>query len=128
MALFGKKTDDKAQIATDEVKEAKDAKLAKQNPLLGLPEILISPRVSEKAGQLIKANQYVFLVKRNANKVEIKKAVEKKFKVRVLRVNTIKTKGKPVHSGKFKGKRQDFKKAIVSLKEGDKIPGFMDIA
>ncbi len=88
-------------------------------------EIIIAPMITEKSGsQLEKFNSYTFKVSMNANKVEIKKAIEKIFSVRVISVNTITMMGKPKKLGKYEGKRSDWKKAIVTLKPGDKIADF----
>jgi large subunit ribosomal protein L23 len=69
-------------------------------------------------------NSYTFKVSVNANKIEIQKAIEKIFNVNVLKVNTIKQRGKVKRMGRFSGKRADWKKAIVKLKAGDSIPDF----
>ncbi len=84
--------------------------------------VLIKPRLTEKGSiQKELANQVVFIVDRRANKIEIKEAVEKLFKVKVLAVNTMNVKGKPKRMGRFEGRRSDYKKAIVTLHEGEKI-------
>lgn len=95
--------------------------------LLKMPSVLIQPRISEKAGHLASVNKYVFNVKKGANKVEVKKAVERSFKVTVIKVNMINTEGKAKNSGRHAGKTSDFKKAVVTLKKGDKIEGLTDI-
>lgn len=85
--------------------------------------IIRTVRLSEKGTILSeKFNQYVFEVSTNANKIEIKKAIEKLFGKKVLRVNTQNCLGKKKRerTAAF-GKRSDWKKAIVTLKEGDKI-------
>jgi large subunit ribosomal protein L23 len=88
-------------------------------------EIIISPLVTEKSGKQMETNNsYTFKVSMNANKIEIKKAIERIFSVRVLAVNTINMLGKPKKLGKYSGKRSDWKKAIVTLKPGDKIAEF----
>lgn len=83
-------------------------------------EVLIGPMLTEK-GTLMKEtdNKVLFRVARHANKIEIKKAVEEIFKVKVDCVRTINVRGKIKKMGKFEGKRPDWKKAIVSLKEGE---------
>ena len=87
--------------------------------------VLKTPRLTEKTVQQKEAgNQVTFLVEPGANKIEIKKAVEALFKVKVLRVNTINSLGKTKRMGRFAGKRPDFKKAIVTLQAGDKIEYF----
>lgn len=85
-------------------------------------EILKKPLLTEKS--LIERdsnNRYGFVVSKNASKGEIKTAVEKIFNVTVVKVNTITVQGKMHRMGRFEGKRPDYKKAFVTLKEGDKI-------
>lgn len=84
-------------------------------------EVLRRPVVSEKSMGLIAENKYTFLVNPDANKIEIKHAVEKYFGVTVLDVKTISVKGKAKRVGRFVGKTNDKKKAIVTLKDGDSI-------
>jgi large subunit ribosomal protein L23 len=60
----------------------------------------------------------------NANKIEIRKAIEHIFAVKVININTIRMMGKPKRLGKYSGKRPDWKKAIVTLRNGDKIAEF----
>lgn len=87
--------------------------------------ILISPIITEKSGtQIQMQNTYSFKVSINANKIEIKNAIEHIFAVKVLNVNTIRMEGKPKRLGKYSGKRPDWKKAIVTLRAGDKIADF----
>ncbi len=87
--------------------------------------VIKSPVITEKStAKLAEANQAVFWVDPNANKAEIKEAVEKIFNVKVLSVNTQKVPGKLKTMGKFSGRRPVRKKAYVSLKEGDKIEIF----
>jgi large subunit ribosomal protein L23 len=85
-------------------------------------DILIGPMLTEK-GTLMKEqhNKVLFRVAKSANKIEIKNAVEKNFKVKVERVATIVCKGKKKRMGRYEGKRPDWKKAIVTLKEGEKL-------
>ena len=85
-------------------------------------EIIRRPLVTEKSAQQKEAkNQYVFEVQKDVNKIEIQRAVEQLFKVKVLSVNTILRKGKTKTFRGMRGKQQDVKKAIVRLAEGDKI-------
>jgi large subunit ribosomal protein L23 len=87
--------------------------------------ILIAPIITEKSSnQIASQNTYTFKVSINANKIEIAKAIENIFSVRVLAVNTIRMMGKPKRLGRYNGKRPDWKKAIVTLREGDKIADF----
>lgn len=93
-------------------------------------DILKKPVLTEKSTGLVGNNKYTFLVSKNANKIEIKKAVESLFKVKVEKVNTLVVKGKvkrardffgrPVGGNVF-GRTPAVKKAIVTLREGDKI-------
>lgn len=88
-------------------------------------QIIVAPLITEKTGiQMQSNNTYTFKVSMNANKIEIKKAIEKIFSVKVLNVNTIMMMGKPKRLGKYNGKRPDWKKAIVTLREGDRIADF----
>ena len=87
--------------------------------------IIISPIITEKSSnQMERTNTYSFKVSINANKIEIKHAIEKIFSVKVLDVNTIRMLGKPKRLGRYSGKRPDWKKAIVTLRAGDKIADF----
>jgi large subunit ribosomal protein L23 len=87
-------------------------------------EILVGPMLTEKAGegQGMKAPKYTFKVAIDSNKVEIRKAIETAFKVKVTAVNTIVNKGKRKRqrTAKF-GRRPDWKKAVVTLAEGQSI-------
>jgi large subunit ribosomal protein L23 len=88
-------------------------------------DILLQALISEKATTLQEtSNCYVFKVATVANKLEIKKAVEKAFNVKVRVVSTVRVKGKTKRVGRFEGKRADWKKAYIWLKEGDKIELF----
>ncbi|HOD55152.1 MAG TPA: 50S ribosomal protein L23 [Candidatus Cloacimonadota bacterium] len=88
-------------------------------------EIIITPMFTEKSTQALTAqNAYTFKVSINANKIEIKKAVEKIFSVDVIDVNTIRMAGKPKRMGRFEGKRADWKKAVVTVKSGQTIADF----
>ena len=88
-------------------------------------EVIIAPMLTEKTTSLQNANNnYTFKVSLNANKIEIAEAIERIFNVNVLSVNTIRQRGKNKRMGRFVGKRADWKKAIVKLKEGDSITEF----
>ncbi len=84
-------------------------------------DIIIKPVVTEKTMGLLEENKYTFIVDKRSNKTEIKNAIESIFKVSVEKVNTMIVKGKKKRMGKFEGKRPDRKKAIVKLKEGQRI-------
>jgi large subunit ribosomal protein L23 len=87
--------------------------------------IVYRPLVTEKLTNLQEKGIYAFAVDPQANKIEIARAIEKKFSVSVIDVRTMNYKGKMktqmTKKGRFKGKTTHFKKAIVTLKEGDKI-------
>ena len=87
-------------------------------------DIVIKPVVTEKSIGLMENNKYVFKVALSANKIEIKKAIEEIFKVKVVDVNTVRVKGKEKRMGRSVGKTSDYKKAIVQLAEGDSIEIF----
>jgi len=88
-------------------------------------KIIIRPLITEKSTQQKETNnQYVFEVHRDANKIEIQSAVERLFKVKVSQVRTSNVLGKVKRVGRKYGKRQDWKKATVTLKEGDRIEFF----
>ena len=87
--------------------------------------IIRRPVITEKATWLKdNENKYVFEIEKNCNKIEVKKAMEELFKVTVTNVCTYTTHGKVRTRGKFKGKRPDWKRAIIQLKEGDTIEFF----
>ena len=95
-------------------------------------EILVKPLITEKAEILSEGlNQYTFVVARTANKVEIRKAVEAMYGVAVDSVNTAvmpgKTKNRTTKSGVLRGRVPAFKKAMVTLAEGEEIDFFGDI-
>jgi large subunit ribosomal protein L23 len=88
-------------------------------------DIIKRPVVTEKTNiQKELANQLTFEVDRRANRIEIKKAVEEIFKVRVSAVRTMQVTGKLTRRGRILGKRRDWKKAIVRLRPGDRIDFF----
>ncbi|HUW78085.1 MAG TPA: 50S ribosomal protein L23 [Candidatus Nanopelagicaceae bacterium] len=87
-------------------------------------DVLIAPVVSEKSYGLLDENKYTFLVAPDANKTEIKIAVEKIFGVKVLDVNTMNRQGKRKRTRVGFGKRKDTKRAIVSVAAGDRIDIF----
>ena len=94
--------------------------------------IIIKPIVTEKATTMTeKLGRYAFKVERNANKIEIKKAVEEAYGVTVVAVNTEivlgKSKSRYTKAGLISGKASDYKKAVVTLKEGDSIDFYSNI-
>lgn len=89
-----------------------------------LRDVLIRPVITEKANNMMQDNKYTFIVPLTANKIEIRQAVEKIFKVKVVGVNTIRVMGKMKRMGKNQGKRPDYKKAIVKVAPGQSIELF----
>jgi len=93
--------------------------------------ILKRPIITEKITALAVKRQYAFEVDLNANKIEIARAIEKKFNVTVESIRTIRSKGKRksqmTKRGRIPGKRADFKKAIVTLKQDQKIDFFENV-
>lgn len=94
--------------------------------------ILVKPIITEKAESLSEnLNQYSFVVDRKANKIEIKKAVEQMYDVKVASVNTAimpaKAKNRNTRSGLIRGRVSSYKKAMVTLAEGNEIDFFGDI-
>lgn len=87
-------------------------------------EILIKPLVTEKTTGLMAENKYCFKVDMKANKIEIKHAVESIFKVDVTDVKTMKVIGKFKRQGRFAGYTAAWKKAIITVKQGQRLPIF----
>ena len=87
-------------------------------------DILLAPVVSEKSYALLDENKYTFLVAPDANKTEIKIAVEAVFDVKVTGVNTLNRQGKKRRTRTGTGKRADTKRAIVSVADGQRIDIF----
>lgn len=87
-------------------------------------DVILEPVVSEKSYSLLDDNAYTFVVHPDANKIEIRKAVEAIWNVRVVSVNTINRKGKTKRFRFQTGKRPDTKRAIVKLADGDSIEIF----
>jgi large subunit ribosomal protein L23 len=84
-------------------------------------DIIIKPVVTEKSMNSAAINKYTFEVAKTANKLEIRKAIEEIFKVKVTKVNTLNVPGKFRRYGKYSGLTSSWKKAVVTLKAGDKI-------
>ncbi|KPL07814.1 50S ribosomal protein L23 [bacterium SM23_57] len=90
--------------------------------------MLKRPLLTEKITKLQDANnQYAFEVDRRANKIEIKRAIEKRFDVHVLSVRTMNVKGKMKTLGRFTGRRPDWKKAVITVKPGEELVVFENV-
>ncbi|HMR50433.1 MAG TPA: 50S ribosomal protein L23 [Arachnia sp.] len=87
-------------------------------------DIILRPVVSEKTYNLLDENKYTFIVAPQANKTEIKIAIEQIFKVKVVSVNTLNRRGKTRRTRFGLGKKVDTKRAIVTVAEGDRIDIF----
>ena len=104
--------------------------MKKSNKLISIEKaysILKKPITTEKSTNLQQFNQYTFLVEKNSNSNDIRKAIEAIFKVKVIKINTSILRGK---LKSFKGNigfRKDIKKAIVTLKEGNTIDSSLEI-
>jgi large subunit ribosomal protein L23 len=89
---------------------------------LDLHHVLVQPLLTEKVTAMRESNNTVgFLVHPDANRLQIKQAVEALLKVKVERVNVLNVQGKVKRLGRFSGKRSDWKKAFVKLKQGEKL-------
>ena len=95
--------------------------------MLSAHQILVRPIVTEKNTTLNEVGKYCFEVLLNANKIEIKRAVEEVFSVEVTGVNIIKVPGKMRRMGKTSGMTRTWKKAIVTLADGERIDLFQGV-
>ena len=91
-------------------------------------QVLIAPVVSEKSYSLIDENKYSFRVHEKAHKTQVRQAVEELFDVKVEGVNIVKARPKPKRRGMTRGTKPGWKKAIVQLREGDRIEIFQGAA
>lgn len=89
-------------------------------------DIIIKPVITEKSMDELQNGKYTFKVAKNANKIEIKKAVEALFGVEVAKVNTLNVNGKVKRVGRFEGRTSDWKKAVVTLTEDSKTIEFFE--
>ena len=90
------------------------------------PQIIKYPIITDKAARLLENNQYSFIVDRYSNKLIIKATIEDLFNVKVIKVNTCRLPRKKKRVGKYIGWKPQYKKAIVSLAEGDVINLFTE--
>ena len=113
----------KKELLEKKVEKPKEKKIKKKIPFLAY-KVLKSPYVTEKSTRLAKEGQYTFKVFKNANKIEIKKAIEELYGVDIKAVKIIKRPSKKRRLGRQEGLKPGFKKAIVKIKEGQKIDIF----
>ncbi|ACU78984.1 50S ribosomal protein L23 [Mycoplasma mycoides] len=92
-----------------------------------ITEVLKKPVLTEKSFAGHKDNVYTFLVDKKANKVQIKKTFEEIFEVKVESVRTVNYDAKEKRLGKYVGKKPSYKKAIITLKEGQKLDVLSDL-
>ena len=89
-------------------------------------DIIKYPLITDKATRLLEKNQYSFIVNRYSDKVKIKSEIESLFNVKVIKINTCRLPRKKKRVGKYIGWKPQYKKAIVTLSEGDAINLFTD--
>jgi large subunit ribosomal protein L23 len=90
-------------------------------------QVIIRPVVSEKSYVLATADKYTFRVAKNANKTQIRQAIEQLFNVGVIEVRTSKVPSKPKRRGYTAGRTREWKKAVVQVRPGDTIPIFQGL-
>jgi len=109
----------------DEKKEKKSVTKKKEVSIKSQAfRILEQPRVTEKGSFLGNLNQYIFIISLAVNKREVRKAIEELYSVKVIKVNIINVKGKERKSGRSRGRTRAWKKAIITLRQGDTIKLF----
>lgn len=101
-----------------------DFSVQELNSMLGLIKY---PVITDKATRLLEMNKYTFMVDKRANKFTIKKVIEYAFNVKVLKINTMTSPIKKRTVGRFMGHPSQYKKAIITLKDGDTINLFPDM-
>ena len=95
--------------------------------MIKITDIIRRPLITEKTTVIREDGRtLVFQVARGANKIDIKRAVEQLFSIKVQNVRTSLAHGKVKRQGKFAGRRSDWKKAYVRLKDGEKLPEFLE--
>lgn len=106
--------------------ETQTTESANQKPQVAASDLLLMPRISEKAQVLATQNKYVFVVPMKANKVTVRKAVEKQYGVKVQQINMMRIEGKPRRYGRTLGKLSDYKKAIITVTKDSKKINFVE--
>lgn len=138
MALFKKKTEDseketekietpvvKAEKKLEKKSKKKEVTEVKLGPVKS--DVIIEPWITEKSHESMAENKYIFRVKQDADKKKIKSAIEGLYSVKVIGVNIINIPAKKRMYGRHEGTKSGYKKAIVKLKEGDKIELFKGV-
>ena len=136
---FKKEEQDNANIQAAAVKPAKSSDTKKDEKSdkksdkgkkkeKGLPadlvDVILHPLVTEKAATMTSLSKYVFVVKPSANRVQVRNAVRKMYGVNPISVNIINMRGKEVRFGRKRGKRKDWKKAMVTFPKGTTIDAY----
>lgn len=115
-------TPDGRLVETAKKVEAKPKKAkAKKEETGDAYRVLLQPLITEKSSMLGISNQYVFAVAKTANKIEIRKAIRKVYGIDPIKVNVINVGGKEIRYGKTQGRTRNWKKAIITLAQGQKI-------
>jgi len=109
-------------VREDQPKKKPAAKKVKEETGLAYA-VLVRPQITEKATMLASSGKYVFRVNPQANKSEIKKAIEKVYDVHVKKINIINVRGKKRRYGAVLGRTKDWKKAVVTVAPGERIEG-----
>lgn len=120
--LKKKESEDKNKKKETEKTAGKNQSLkSKEGGYSSAYQVLRHPHISEKSMDLTEENKYVFNVNDSANKSEIKKEIENLYKVDVIRVNIVRIPKKRIGAGRISGFKKGCKKAIIKIKEGQKI-------
>ncbi len=131
MPLFAKKTGEKekTEAKTSDVKIEKKPEKKEARTEIGkvTEDIIIEPWITEKSHNAMAMNKYIFRVTKNADKKKVKSAIESLYSVKVVAVNIINIPLKKRMYGRREGTKSGYKKAIVKLKEGDKIELFKGV-
>ena len=103
------------------------SKILKTESLRTMLALIKYPLITDKTTRLLQSNKYSFMVDKRANKFTVKKVIEYIFNVNVINVNTLTNPLKKKTVGRFSGHKSNYKKAIITLKEGDIINLFPDM-
>ena len=115
----------KAKKAKPAVAKKSSAKVRKSHARAGIAyRTLVHPLVTEKATMLAEKNQYVFQVQTQATKAEIKQAIFEVYGIKPIKINTCNFSGKSVRYGRVQGTTKSWKKAVITVPEGEKIQVF----
>ncbi|MEK7464268.1 MAG: 50S ribosomal protein L23 [Patescibacteria group bacterium] len=121
MSIFSKKDKKVEKVLKPQIKVVAKEKIVPAKHLSSIVSVLKKPWVSEKATNLGKHNQYVFLVDKRSNKNEVKEEIRRRYGVEVTSVNTVRKQGKVKRYRNFLSRQELTKKAIVTLKAGQKL-------